>query len=181
MEKFNQSSILFLLLFISLTFNSCDELQTFPVNVPIIFPFAVEGNSTSSNDSSDVCIDKVKILEDNQDQIKNIRFIKAAYWTESATAGLSGDLSFTIISSDGAPILGINLPNVSVENYMSTPYKLKLTDNEVESLESFLRAFINNNECFTAKLSINNITTSQGTQYNLAGKVELVVEATVEF
>jgi hypothetical protein len=170
-----------LLLFLFSMFIGCDELQTLPSNVPIVFPFLDESDNTNFYDTSTVCIENVKILADNQEKIKKIEFINAGYWTDSATPGLNGDLSFAVMTSDGTPIIGINLPNVSLEDYKTAPYRLKLSDNEIQFLESYLKKFINENECFTSIININNIKVDQGVQKQVKGKIEILVEAEIEF
>ncbi len=178
MKKLIHSSIAFVLLIFMVSFNGCDELQTLPLNVPIPFEFITSGNSSSSFNTKTVCVSEVDELLDNRDDIKEIKFINAAYWTESATSGLSGNLSFSLRTQSGIPIFSINLPNVSVGNYSNTPLVLSLSATEIQLLETYLSNFINSNECFTATL---NITNTSPANHTLVGKVELVVEATVEF
>jgi hypothetical protein len=178
MKKLIHSSIAFVLLIFMVSFNGCDELQTLPLNVPIPFKFETTGNSSSTTLTDDVCISEVQELLDNRDEIKEIKFLNAAYWTESVTPGLRGNLTFSLRTQSGTPIFSINLPNVSVGDYSNAPLVLSLSATEIQLLETYLSNFINNNDCFIATLNITNITP---TNHTLKGKVELVVEATVEF
>jgi hypothetical protein len=181
MKKLINSFIAFVLLIFLVSFNGCDELQSLPLNVPIPFEFIAQGSSSSSQETETVCISSVQELLDNQDKIKDVKFINAAYWTVAATPGLRGNITFALQTQSGIPIFSINLPNVSVEDYIGAPLVLSLSETEIQLFETYLGNFINNNDCFTASLSITNITTNQGTSHSLEGRVELVIEAEVEF
>ena len=178
MKKLIHSSIAFVLLIFMVSFNGCDELQTLPLNVPIPFEFETSGESSSSFNTKTVCISAVDELLENRDEIKEIKFINAAYWTDSVTTNLSGNLAFSLRTQSGTPIFSINLPNVSPGDYLNEPLVLSLSGTEIQLLETYLSNFVNNNECFVATLNISNTNPAS---HRLKGKVELVVEATVEF
>ncbi|MBL1215356.1 MAG: hypothetical protein HND52_18465 [Ignavibacteriae bacterium] len=178
MKKLIHSLTALTLLIFMVSFNGCDELQSLPLNVPIPFEFETSGNSSSTDESRTICVSSVEDLAEYRDDIKQIRFLNAAYWTESATPGLSGNLTLSLRTQNGTPILSINLPNVRPADYLNTPFVINLSPNEIQLLETYLSNFVNSNECFVALLSITN---TNPTNHTIKGRVEIVVEAEVEF
>jgi hypothetical protein len=178
MKKLIHSLTALTLLIFMVSFNGCDELQSLPLNVPIPFEFEANGNNSSTDESATICVSSVEELAEYRDDIKQIKFLNAAYWTDSATPGLSGNLTFSLRTQSGTPILSINLPNVRPADYLNAPLVLKLSGNEIQLLETYLSNFVNSNECFIASL---NITNTNPSSHNIKGRVEVVVEAEVEF
>jgi hypothetical protein len=155
-------------------FFSCDELENLFINLAVKEEITASGDGPIS-ESSFFCLSNFDEINDNIDRIQEIKYVAAAYRTLSATSGLTGDLVASLFSDDGTQIFSITIPNVQVEGFIDNPFELVLTQAEIDLFNSYLADY-QNKDCYTATLSVVNITAGSGPPYMLTGIIEVVVE-----
>ena len=175
---------LVLLFFAALvSFNGCDELSELDLNIPLVIEFSPSGTNTTVSETEFFCLSQFEEWRDNQDDIENAQYVAASYWTLAGSSpNLAGNVSFELYDGFGNLIFVYNLGNIVAADYLSTPYELSLTADQVEALNSILGDVAGSDGCFTGVLTVTNITgqTNANGEYLLNGKVEIVVEATVK-
>jgi len=177
---FNKLALLSI--FVGFTFlNSCDELNNLPLNIPIRVNFSTSGSDSQLIENQSFWLSNVQEWRDNQENINSANFVSAAYWTQSASPGLQGDINVALADENGNLLFSINIPNYKAADNLDTPYTLELSQNQIQALDDYLSTIGNdgNDHSFIASLTISNITGSS-TPYSLTGRVEIVLEADVE-
>ncbi len=167
--------------FLSL-FNGCEDLADIPLNIPIEVEFSLNGSESSAYESVSFCLNQYSEWEDNQDKINSVKFISAGYWTVSfSPSALMGTINASLKDNNGITLFSFTLPDVSPGDYIDNPYKIELTQAEIDYFNDYLNNLQEDPSCsnptFTAEISVTNIT--GGTPYTINGKVEMVLEATV--
>lgn len=176
--KFILKSILvFLLLFILITSTSCSQFENLFVNLPIKKKITASGNGPTVFETELFCLSDYDAYNDNKDDIKAIKYVSAAYFTVSASAGLQGSsLSASVFRSDGVtPLFSVTLPNPVAANYINNPYKLELTQAQIAAFNASLADY-KNEDCFIAELRISNVSGTGEPPYSITGQIEIVVE-----
>ncbi|MBK7980246.1 MAG: hypothetical protein IPK06_09680 [Ignavibacteriae bacterium] len=79
----------------------CDELNNLPLNIPIVVNFSTSGNNTTISESQSFCLSDYDKWQENQEKLKSATFVSAAYWTESTSAGLQGDINVNLSDQFG--------------------------------------------------------------------------------
>ncbi len=165
-----------------LSFNGCilDAFDHIPLNVPVSMKIATQGNGNILLGSGSYCLDEnADVFKDYQNKINSIKFIQAAYRTESVSPGLEGDLSITVKDSTGSTLFTLTYQNVKPADYMppKSPLILNLNQNQIQALDNYLQTF--NNQCLTGEVQI--LVTSGQAPYELTGFVDFVLEADTNF
>ncbi|MCB9259567.1 MAG: hypothetical protein H6612_09455 [Ignavibacteriales bacterium] len=161
-------------------FNGCDELTNLPINVPMVFPISTSGTNTTLTESASACLSQFDDWQQYQEDIQSATFVSAAYWTESASSGLTGNVNVTVSDNLGNVLFSVSIPNYAASSNIDQPYTLELTENEIIAFNDYLSQVGDSGDrCFNASLTISNIT-GNSTPYSLTGRVEVVVEADVE-
>ncbi|MBK7104126.1 MAG: hypothetical protein IPH62_02440 [Ignavibacteriae bacterium] len=176
------SKFLLLTFLIGISFSGgCDELNNLPVNIPIVVNFSTSGNNTTISESENFCLSDYEKWRENQDKVQSATYLSAAYWTESASAGLQGDINVQLSDQFGNIIFSVVLNNYKAADNIDKPFTLELTESEIQALNDYLELLSenDNDQCFNSSLTISDITGTT-TPYQLTGRVEIVIEAAVE-
>jgi len=180
MKKIYNLKILFLLIFLAVYFQGCDILQNYLLNLPLKQAITSTGNGPTISESESICLQDYDAYSDNIDEIQSVQYVAMLYRTldtPQLTPGLSGqNINVTVVDGVGLPIFSRNLPSAVAADYIDTPYEIELTDSEIALLNNYLASYkVNNDLCFTATLTMNNISAGQGPPYTLTGQVELLL------
>ena len=182
--KKNIKKVLFLMFLpIFMVFTSCDELSELALNIPLVIEFSASGTNTTVSETEFFCLSQYDEWRDNQEDIENAEYVAASYGTLAGSSpNLNGNVSFALYDGLGNLIFTVSLGNITAADYISTPYELSLTADQVNAFNSILANLPNNDGCFTGELRVTDITgqTNANGEYVLNGKVEIVVEATVK-
>ncbi|MFZ1291990.1 MAG: hypothetical protein WAR79_17970 [Melioribacteraceae bacterium] len=176
------SKFLLLTFLVGITFSGgCDELNNLPVNVPIVVNFSTSGNNTTISESENFCLSDYEKWRDNQDKVQSATYVSAAYWTESASAGLQGDINVKLTDQFGNTLFSVTLNNYKAADNIDKPFTLELTETQIQALDDYLNLLSENgnDQCFNSSLTISDIS-GTSTPYQLTGRVEIVIEAAVE-
>ncbi|MBK8945460.1 MAG: hypothetical protein IPM32_09360 [Ignavibacteriae bacterium] len=176
------NKILILAFIVGISFSvGCDELNNLPINVPIVVNFSTSGNNTTISESENFCLSDYEKWRENQDKVQSATFVSAAYWTESASAGLQGDVSVQLSDQFGNTIFSVTLNNYKAADNIDKPFTLELTETQIQAMNEYLESLSENenDQCFNSSLTISDITGTV-TPYQLTGRVEIVIEADVE-
>ncbi len=176
------TKILLSLLIASLVFvNGCDELNKLKVNVPLIVNFSTSGTNTVLTESENFCLSDYEDWRENQEDVNSATFVSAAYWTESASLGLQGDVTAVLADQFGDVLFTYTINNYAAASNIDTPYTLELNEKQIDAINTYLSVIGDqqNDLCFQASLTLSNIT-GTATPFQLRGRVEIVIEADVE-
>ncbi len=179
----NIYKILFGLLIISssLIIYSCNPFDDFYLTLVMDTELNAFGAGPNINISSDFCLTDFSDYNDNSDNLEEIRYISAAYFTTSSSNGLRGEnLRLRLYEGDGATLLfEFNVPNFVADNYIDKPLKIDLTPEQINNLNQYLANFRTNN-CFKAELTVSNVTDNDGLFFQLNAKMEFLTELKVK-
>ena len=176
MKKIYKPVLIFCAAFLFLGMNSCDLLEQLFLNLALKETITAVGSDDIIGTASD-CLSNYEAYNDNKDDIKEIKYVSAAFRTlDSTPSNLGGDsLSTTLYDCDGNIILEQTLPTAVASAYINDPYELLLTQAQIDNLNQY---FANHNtcNCFTAELKVKQVTPTGETFYSLTGVVEIIVE-----
>lgn len=168
--------------FVSLIFvNGCDELSKLPVNVPLVVNFSTSGNNTTLTESASFCLSDYQDWRDNQEDVNGATFVSAAYWTESASPGLTGNINVSLSDQFENVLFSFTINNYNASSNIDSPFTLELDETQIDAINTYLSVIGSqtNDLCFQSSLTVSNIT-GTSTPYQLKGRVEIVIEADVE-
>jgi len=184
MKNIYNLKILILITLASFSFQSCDILENFFLNLPMKQSITSTGNGPTISETESICLGDYDSYSDNIDKIQSIEYVAALYRTldtPQLTPGLAGqNIIVEVVNGNGVPIFTRTLPSAVAADYIDTPYKVELTTSEIALVNNYLAQYkVNNNLCFSATLTMNNISAGQGPPYTLTGEVELLVKLEV--
>lgn len=153
---------------------SCDKFDTLPLNIPFSFNFSASG-SNSQYDSGNYCFDvNSETFKENQDKIKKITFIEAAYRTKTISdPALQVTLNIRVLNSvTNTELINFSIQNFKPGDYTTKPLVLTFDQTQVQALNAYLVS----NKCLRA---IITHTGNFGSQ-SITGSVDMVLEAETE-
>lgn len=174
--KISLTALAFALLFIN---NGCDNFNSLPLNIPITVNFSLDGGALSS--TRDFCLDDYSSYTDYQNNIENIQLLRVIYRTFTVTpTDLKGDIRIVVKKEDGTVLVNQVISNVTPANYISPnqPLEFILTQEELQAFNTYLSQL--NNLCFSATISVENITAGDP-PFQLSGAVDILFEAETSF
>jgi hypothetical protein len=180
MKKIYKLKILLLLLIFVIHFQGCNILENYLLNLPLMQDITSTGNGPTISETESFCLEDYEAYSDNIDEIQNVEYVAALYRTldvPELTPGLAGqNIIVTVEDGDGILIFTRILPTAVADDYIDTPYEIELTESEIALVNGYLAQYKeNNNLCFIATITMDNITAGQGPPYTLTGEVELLV------
>ena len=138
------------------------------------------------------------IAIDNIEEIQSITYLAALYRTLprgenpnpppdslDLTPGLVGqNIEITVTDGDGNLVFTRNLPSAVADDYLTTPYEVELTANEISLINEYLADFKDESKrdmlSFTGSITMNNISGGSGPPYTLTGQVEILLDLELE-
>ena len=177
MKKLYKPILLFFISLIFLGFNSCDILEKLFLNLKVKETFNSQGSGPDVSEIVFDCLSNYDSFDDNFDKIQNLKYVSAAYYTlGSVPANLGGsNINATVLDCNNNIILEQNIPVALASDYTSNPYQFILTQNEIDTFNKYLKDY-QNCDCFTAILTIQQVTPTGLTSYSLDGVVEIIIE-----
>jgi hypothetical protein len=184
MKKIYNTGFLILITFVALTFQSCDILENFFLNLPLKQPITSTGNGPTISETENICLADYEAYEDNIDDIQSVEYLSALYRTldtPQLTPGLTGtEITVELRDGNNNLLFTKNLPTAVADDYIDTPYELELTAGEIALLNGYLELYKDpdlwNTVCFMATLTVENVSGNTGPPYTLTGQVELLLE-----
>ena len=180
MKKIKYLFWFFLVLFF-LQMNSCDQINSIELNVPVTKEINATGSNTSITESESFCLDETSdTYKSYQDKIKSLSFLEASYRTINVSdPSLQGDINVTLMDINGNVLFDLTIPGVNLTKYMkpNSPYVIHLTQNQVQAINLYLSNL--NNQCFKAVLTVNNISGGSA-PYSVKGAVDILLKADTE-
>lgn len=162
-----------------ISFNACDEFNTLPLNIPILFKFAI--TSTNPASTEDVCMDQSSSFQEYKDKFKNLTLVEAVFRTSTVVpANAEGTIVIEIWRTDTNQLLMTrSYPNIKPADYLpdNAPLNLQLTQAEIALVNAYLDA--NPNACFRAVISGSNVTPT-GTAFDIRGVVDVLFHGEAE-
>jgi hypothetical protein len=175
MNNIFKQLLLFAGIIITVGMLSCDELENLFINAKI--SQEITGTGVDPLDTTATfCLSDFDEISDYEDDIEAITYVVAAFRTISSTPGLTGDIFVSIVSDDdGVTIFSFTILDAHIEDYIESPYELELTQAEIDLFNSYLADYATK-DCYTATLSVTNITAESGPPYTLTAIIEIVLE-----
>lgn len=178
----NIYKILFGLLILSssLIINSCDPFGDFYLTLVMDTELNAAGIGPDITISKDFCLTDFSDYNDNSDNLEEIRYISAAYFTTASSNGLRGEnLMLKLYKGDGTTLFEFKVLNFVADNYIDKPLKIDLTSEQINNINQYLANFKTNN-CFKAELTVSNVTDNDGLFFQLNAKMEFLTELKVK-
>ncbi len=180
MKNIYNHGFLILIVIVAMLFQGCEILENFFLNLPLKQPITSSGSNTTITEFENICLQDYDAYSDNIDEIQSVEYVAALYRTLDSpqlTPGLAGqNINVTVVDGDGILIFSQDLPTAVAGDYIDTPYEIELTTSEISILNEYLAQYKENqNLCFTATLTMSNISAGQGPPYTLTGQVELLL------
>jgi hypothetical protein len=171
---------LFLFLFAaaaSFTILSCDEFNTFPINIPVTFEFTASGSDPEYN-SGIYCLSGSEAYQEYQDNAESITYLKAQYRTISISDNsVQGTINIKVLDSSGDAIINFTETNFAPADYISDAYPITIAQNEIQAFNTYLNSLPDDQKCFRVLITVTGIN---GTQ-TLNGAVDVVFEVVTKF
>ena len=178
MNKIFKQLLLFIGIIITIGILSCDEivnLENLFINLKISQEITGTGIDLLDTTAT-FCLSEFDEINDYKDDIEKIKYVAAAFRTDSSTPGLTGDIFASIVSDDdGVTIFSFTILDAQVEDYIENPYELDLTQEQIDLFNAYLADY-ENKDCYTTTLSVTNLSGGDGPPYTLTGIVEVVLE-----
>ncbi len=177
--QFGTSAVL---LFLMVTWNGCDKFNSLPLNIPFTFNVSVSGSAATLSDSQSYCLGTdSETYNEYRDKIHSLHFIEAAFRTTNVDPEtLSGNITVTLQDGDGNILFSYDIPGATPADYMTpnSPYILQLNQSQIDFINTYLNSLLNQGACFTATVTVNNITGQP--PYTIEGAIDMVIEADTE-
>jgi hypothetical protein len=158
--------------------DTIDSLDTFPINIPINIELSVAGNYTNITKSGNICLNESDTYKKYENQIKSISFLEASMRTISVTPlSLSGHVSVTLADGSGNLLFSKDLGIIKPADYISTPYVIPLTQQEINSLNTYLNT--SGDKCFTTAVTVSGLP--GGTTQAIDISMDMVFLSETEF
>lgn len=169
-----------LFLLVILLMNGCDPLEDFYILLPMDTEMSAYGAGQYVDISSKICLNDFSDYTDNQDKLKEIKYISTAYTTINATAGLRGDNArITVYQNDGTTLLAdYTFPKFIAADYIDKPLEIKFTQQQIDNINRCLANHQVNN-CLKFVFQISNVQ-YQDLTYSISTKFEFLVQLKVK-
>jgi len=83
MNKIIKAFVIVIAITLSFISNSCDEFESFPLNIPFQIDIVVSGSTNPSQSTSNYCLNESETFEGYLGDIESIKFVEAAWRTDS--------------------------------------------------------------------------------------------------
>lgn len=178
--------------------DGCDILTDFSLNLPLQQGITATGNNTTISNSNTVYLSDYDAYSTNVENIKSITYLAVLFRTLprgenpfpppdslDLTPGLIGEkISVSVRDGDGNLVFARDLPTAAADDYLSTPYKIELTDDEITLMNKYLEGYkdpvISEMLSFTGEITISNISGGSGPPYTLTGEVQILLKLVME-
>ncbi|NWF50366.1 MAG: hypothetical protein HXY49_07475 [Ignavibacteriaceae bacterium] len=163
----------------ALTFYSCDEFNTLPLNIPFVVDFSASG--ASLQDTGTLCVGESETYQDYRDKIKEIKLLKITYRTKSVSpVDITCNIRIIVKRQDnGATLFNQVISNVKPKNYLppNPPYVFTLSQTELQLFDDYLRLL--GDPCFEVTFQAENVT-GGNPPYSIEGASDILFEAITE-
>jgi hypothetical protein len=161
------------------TRSSCLPPENLLFNLPISFEIEATGTGNPSGDES-FCLNENETYQDYLDEVTNVTLVEIYAVTDSVDpADLQGDIVVEFyegLSSSGTLLFSKILDNVQPGDYdKNNPYKLPLTDAEIQNVNNSLA---DGNRCFYGRYAVLGVTGGQ--QNYVRAKIDILFEVDVD-
>lgn len=163
-----------------LIINSCDPMDDVYLTLAMETEFNTEAPVPNVSLTEDLCLSDFDDYNDNSDNINEIKYITAAYFTIDPSNGLKGELRLRLYRTDTNTLLvDYTDQSFNADSSLINPLKINLDQDEINNINAYL---INPkvDKCFRVVLDITNASDNDGAPFYLHGKVEFLTELKVE-
>jgi hypothetical protein len=173
MKKYLKYSILpFIIMTLGLTGCILDAFDTLTQQFPLSYPISISGTETSIEKTKTCNLNENSFYANNQSKIKQIKIMEMAFRDSTVTPDdLQGNVSITFYKSDGTQIFSTNISSFKFGNYKLSPYKIELTQAEIQFWNNYIGTL--SNKQFTVNVKVDNLPAGQK---SINAVVELVFE-----
>jgi hypothetical protein len=170
----------FFLIFLMSTWNGCDAFNSLPLNIPFTINVEMQqSNGNSLTDTEQGCLSgQSDTYSKYNDKINSLKFVEAAFRTISVSpANLSGNVNVMLLNNSGNTLFNYTIQNVVLADYMkpNSPFILKLTQSQIDFINSYLDEVLHGSACFTATVTVDNLNGQP--PYTMKGAIDMVIEA----
>lgn len=154
------------------------EAKDLELNVPLTIDIDVEGTDSNIFEESTFDLGESSVYEDNQENLKNIEFLEAAFRVKGCQPeDLSGELIVTLQNESGNEIFKYKIDRIAIKDYLNKPIVLKLDKNSIQAMNAYIQ--ISGNTGFKAIVEVNEIT-DDGKNHVVNGAVDILFSTVIE-
>jgi hypothetical protein len=163
-----------MLVFSVVFFNGCD-LDSLPLNVPITRDFNLSGNADAVFDSETFSLDDYEDFVG--DDINTVTYVRSAVRVLTVSdPDLTGNIVINLRNGSGFNFTA-TLNNVRPADYISDPYILNLTGEQVQDLNDYINSSVE--RIFTVSFEVTNISAATP-PHTITGVFEAIFEVDTE-
>mgnify|MGYP003460560098 FL=1 len=180
MKKLNRlfASVLFgmSLLFI----NGCDPFDDLYVKMAMGTEFNTPTPVPNISLTQEMCLSSFDDYNDNVDNLNEIKYITAAYFTLDSSNGLQGDFRLRSYRTDNNALLfDYSFQSFNADIFLDSVLTINLKQEEINNINEYLTN-PKVDKCFRTILDVNNASDNDGAPFQLHGKFEFLTELQVE-
>ena len=181
MKKLYASLLLMFIIVAALTEQGCDILNNLFLDQALKQTIVTTGNNSVIFDSVSFCLSDYEAIDENIDNVIGITYVSAAYITESYSEGLTGtNIVATLYAGDGVTVIWQEvIPFGSASDYVNNPYEIELEPEEIALFNQYLADY-ENNDCYYAKLTVENVNDNNGPPFSLTGRIEIIIDMEIQ-
>jgi hypothetical protein len=130
--------------------------------------------------TSEICLSNFDDYNDNSENINEIKYITAAYFTQEPSNGLQGEFRLRLYRTDtNALLFDYTVQPFWADSSLEKPLTINLDQEEINNINEYLTN-PKIDKCFRAVLDVRNASDNDGALFQLHGKVEFLTELQVE-
>jgi len=163
-----------------LAINSCDPFDDSYSTLAMETEFKTEAPVANVSLTTDICLSNFEDYNDNSENINEIKYITAAYFTQESSNGLQGEFRLRLYRTDtNALLFDYTVQPFWADSFLEKPLTINLDQEEINNINGYLTN-PKVDKCFRAVLDVNNASDNDGAPFQLHGKVEFLTELQVE-
>ena len=180
MKQIKKLFITVIIVLISIAINGCDPFDDIYLTLALGTELKTEAPVPSVSLTEDFCLSDFDDYNDNSDNVNEIKYITAAYFTLDSSNGLHGDFRLRLYRTDNSALLfDYIVQPFWADSFLIKPLTINLDQEEIDNINGYLTN-PKVDKCFRAVLDVNNASDNDGSPFQLHGKIEFLTELQIE-
>lgn len=180
MKQIKKLILAVIIVLTSIAINGCDPFDDIYLTLALETQFNTEAPVSNISLTQDMCLSEFDDYNDNSENLKEIKYITAAYFTLDSSNGLHGDFRLRLYRTDNNALLfDHKVEPFFADSSINNPLAINLDQDEINNINVYLTN-PKVDKCFRAVLDVNNASDKDGAPFQLHGKVEFLTELLVE-
>lgn len=180
MKQIKKLFITVIIVLTSIAINGCDPFDDIYLTLALETQFNTPTPVPNISLTQEMCLSSFDDYNDNVDNLNEIKYITAAYFTLDPSNGLQGDFRLRSYRTDNNALLfDYSFQSFNVDIFLDSVLTINLKQEEINNINEYLTN-PKVDKCFRTILDVNNASDNDGAPFQLHGKVEFLTELQVE-